>query len=229
MSNPINELSGSVRDSHGKGPARRLRQLGQVPGVVYGMGDKALSVAIDPKEASKMLMSPLRRNIMIHLNLADQAAKTVMVRDLQIDPVRRNLTHIDFIEIDPNIPVEAGVPFHTYGKSKSVVAGGQLEQVHHTVRVKVLPAEIPVKLDLDVTDLEFGSTPASAMKLPAGVMLAGDPSAPIVTIKIPRAEKEETPVAAAAAPVAGAAAGAPAPGAAATPAAAGKPAAKAAK
>lgn len=198
MSNPINELSGSIRESHGKGAARVLRQAGQVPGVVYGKGSKALSVAINPKDASKMLLSPLRRNIMIHLNLENQPQKTVMVKDLQIDPVRRNLTHIDFIEIDPVVAIEAEVPFSTYGKSKSVVAGGKLEQVHHTVRVKVLPGNIPVKLDLDVTDLEFGSTPASAIKLPAGVELAGDPSAPIVTIKIPRAEKEETPAAAAA-------------------------------
>lgn len=195
MSNPINELSGSVRESHGKGPARVLRQSGQVPGVVYGKGSKALSVAIDPKVATKMLLSPLKRNVMIHLNLENQATKTVMVKDLQIDPVRRNLTHIDFIEIDPNIPVEAEVPFNTYGKSKSVVAGGKLEQVHHTVRIKVLPGNIPVKLDLDITDLEFGSTPASAIKLPAGVSLAGDPHAPVVTIKIPRADKEETPAA----------------------------------
>ena len=102
MSNPINELSGSVRDSHGKGPARVLRQSGQVPGVVYGKGSKALSVAIDPKVATKMLLSPLKRNVMIHLNLENQTTKTVMVKDLQIDPVRRNLTHIDFIEIDPS-------------------------------------------------------------------------------------------------------------------------------
>ena len=196
MSNPINELSAHTRDSHGKGPSRRLRQSGLVPGVVYGMGDKTLSIAINPKETSKMLLSPLKRNVLFQLNLEGIQAKTVMVRDLQVDPVRRDLTHIDFMEIDPKTPVEVEVPFHTHGKSKSVVAGGQLEQVHHTIRVRVLPEEIPVKLDLDVTDLEFGSTPASAIQLPAGVSLACDPDAPIVTIKIPRAEKEETPIAA---------------------------------
>lgn len=205
MSNPINELSGTVRDSHGKGPSRVLRNSGLVPGVVYGKGNPALSVAIDPKETSKMLLSPLRRNIMIHLNLENQPQKTVMVKDLQIDPVRRNLTHIDFIEIDAKIPVEVEVPFHTFGKSKSVVAGGKLEQVHHTVRVKVLPAEIPVKLELDVTDLEFGSTPASAIQLPAGVALACPSDAPVITIKMPRAEKDDsanTATPAAAAPAA---------------------------
>ncbi|MBH1988737.1 MAG: 50S ribosomal protein L25 [Myxococcaceae bacterium] len=191
MSNPINELSGTVRDSFGKGPSRVLRKAGMVPGVVYGKGSLALSVAIDPKPASKMLLSPLRRNILIHLNLDGQAQKTVMVKDLQIDPVRRNLTHIDFIEIDPSIPVEVEVPFSTFGKSKSVVAGGKLEQVNHTIRVKVLPSEIPVKLELDITDLEFGSTPARAIPLPAGVALACAPEAPVVTIKIPRAEKED--------------------------------------
>ncbi|MES2503467.1 MAG: 50S ribosomal protein L25 [Myxococcota bacterium] len=206
MSNPINELIGSIRDSHGKGPARRLRQAGQIPGVVYGKGVQTLGVAIDPKVTSKMLLSPLKRNILIHLNLEGQSQKTVMVRDLQIDPVRRNLTHIDFIEIDPKVPVKAMVPLNVFGKSQAVVAGGQLEQVHHLIPVNVLPAEIPVKLDLDITELDFGSTLASFLKLPQGVELAIDGSEPIVTIKMPRADKD-----AAATPAAGAApAGAPA-------------------
>lgn len=217
MSNPINELSGIVRDSHGKGPAHRLRQAGQIPGVVYGKGAQTLGIAVLPKETSKILLTPLKRNVMIHLNLPDQPQKTVMVRDLQIDPIRRHLTHIDFIEIDPKVPVKVLIPLNTFGKSEAVVAGGQLEQVHHMIPVKVLPAEIPVKLDLDITDLGFGSTPASALKLPKGVILALPEDEPIVTIKMPRVEKEETPVVAAAAPAAGATApatGAPAPAAA---------------
>ena len=195
MSNPINELSGTIRDSHGKGPARRLRQLGQVPGVVYGKGSATQSIAVDPKDASKMLLSPLKRNVMIHLNLKDQDQKTVMVKDLQINPVRRNLTHIDFIEIDPKVPVKVLVPLHTFGKSEAVVSGGVLDQVHHMIPIKVLPAGIPAKLSLDITQLGFGSTPASALTLPKGVELALPAEEPIVTIKMPRAEEEVAVVA----------------------------------
>jgi large subunit ribosomal protein L25 len=208
MSNPINELSGIVRTSHGKGPARTLRASGLVPGVVYGKGP-TLGVAVDPKNTSKMLLTPLKRNVMIHLNLKDQAQKTVMVKDLQVDPIRRTLTHIDFIEIDPKIPVRVQVPLNTFGKSEAVVAGGVLEQVHHLIPIKVLPAQIPVKIDLDISGLGFGSTPASALQLPKGVALAINSDEPIVTIKMPRAEKEAAP-APAAAPVAAAPAAAPA-------------------
>lgn len=201
MANAINELSGTFRDSTGKGASHRLRRAGLLPGIVYGQTKTALSVAVSPKETAKILLGPLRRNVMIHLNLEDKKGvntKTVMVRDLQIDPVRRNPIHIDFVEIDPTKPVSVPVPLSLTGKSKSVVAGGKIEQVHHTLRVKVLPAEIPEKIVIDVTDLEFGTTPASAVVLPKGVSLADAPSMAVLTIKIPREEKEEAPVAAAA-------------------------------
>lgn len=196
MTNPINELSGVLRDATGKGPSHRLRAAGLLPAIVYGGGKSATSVAISPKEATKMLLSPLRRNILIHLNLknakgVDQKVKTVMVRDLQIDPVRRTLLHIDFVETNPKEPVAVNVPLVTFGKAKSVTAGGKLEQIRQTIRVKVLPGDVPQKIELDVTDLEFGSTPASALNLPKGVTLVDPPHSAIVTIKIPRADKDD--------------------------------------
>jgi large subunit ribosomal protein L25 len=196
MTNAINELSGVLRETSGKGPTHRLRAAGLMPAIVYGGGKGATAVAISPKEATKMLLGPLRRNILIHLNLTDEKGaakktKTVMVRDLQVDPIRRNLLHIDFVETSAKEPVAVNVPLVTFGKSKSVTAGGKLDQIRHTIRVKVLPGDIPEKIELDVTDLEFGSTPASAVKLPKGVTLVDAPNTAVVTIKIPRADKDE--------------------------------------
>lgn len=196
MANPINELSGILRSSTGKGPSHRLRQAGLLPAIVYGNGKNATSVAISPKETTRALQSPLRRNVMIHLNLQDENGqnpfvKTVMVRDLQIHLTKRHLTHVDFVEINANEPVVVSVPLSLFGKSKSVVAGGKLDQIRHAIRVNVLPAEVPAKIELDVTELGFGSTPASAIVLPLGVSLADPAATPVVSIKIPRAEKEE--------------------------------------
>ena len=214
MANAITELDGFLRSSTGKGPSRKLRTSGSIPAVVYGGGSGSLAVAVSPRESTKILQGPLRRNVMIHLNLDHnngeaRETKTVMVRDLQIDPVKRNLTHVDFVQINANEPVEVAVPLVLFGKSKSVSAGGQLDQIRHTLKVKVMPSNIPVKFDLDITDLEFGSTPAKAVPLPQGCVLAEADLNTVVSIHVPREEKT---TAAAAAPEAAAAASTPAAG-----------------
>ncbi len=239
MSNNFYELFAEFRGQTGKGPSHRLRKAGQIPAIVYSGGKEATSIAVSPKDATRMLKGPLRRNQMIHLHLTDSTAgkaltKTVMVRDLQIDPVRRDLKHVDFIEVNPKLPMKVAIPLILIGKSTAVTTGGgKLDQIKRAIHVRVLPGEIPEKVELDVTDLKFGSTHASEVKLPSGVALEEDPLEAVVTIRIPKAEKEEaeaTPVAGAApavagAPAAGAAAGAT-PVAGAKPAAAAKPAKK---
>lgn len=223
MANAITELEGFLRLDTGKGPSRKLRMAGHIPAVVYGGGSKALAVAVSPKESTKILQGPLRRNVMIHLNLEQsdgtgRETKTVMVRDLQIDPVRRNLTHLDFVEINAKEPIEVSVPLILIGKSKSVLAGGQLDQIKHALKIKVMPSDVPVKFELDITDLEFGSTPASAIKLPAGCELAEAELNTVVSIHVPREDKNAAVAADAAAPAAGAAPAKAAPAKAAAPA-----------
>lgn len=196
MSNSTTELSGILRGSTGKGPSHRLRHAGLLPAIVYGKEKEATAIAISPKETTKALQSPLRRNIMMHLHLQNEngtevKSKTVMVRDIQIHPTKRSLTHIDFVEINIDEPVAVNVPLFLFGKSTSVVAGGKLDQIRQRILVNVLPTAIPEKIELDITDLPFGSTHASAVNLPAGVTLADAPNTPVVTIKIPRADKEE--------------------------------------
>lgn len=219
MANAITEMDGFLRRDTGKGPSRKLRKSGFIPAVVYGGGAEALAVAVSPRESTKILQGPLRRNVMIHLNLdhsdgKDRETKTVMVRDLQIDPVKRNLTHLDFVEINAKEPIEVAVPLILFGKSKSVLSGGQLDQIKHSLKVRVMPSNVPVKFELDITNLEFGSTPASAVALPSGCELAENELNTVVSIHLPREDKTasaettaaSTPAAGGAAPAAAAAA-----------------------
>lgn len=190
-------LTATVRSELGKGPSHRLRKSGLVPAVVYAGGKESTSVALEPKDASRVLLTPLRRNVVFTLQVQDDAgaqkgSKVVMVRDVQVHPVRRTLLHMDMIEIDPAKNVTVTVPLVFTGRSKSVTAGGKLEQVCRGIHISCSPAQIPEKIEFDVTELPFGTTHASAISLPAGTSLAESHKAAIATIRQPRADKDDT-------------------------------------
>lgn len=208
-------LQATVRTSHGKGASRRARAAGGVPAIVYGPGQPGLSVIVSPKEIAKAVTGPKRRNELLTLDIKDGAGKnskrTVMVKELQIHPVKRVPTHIDFIEVKPDQPVAVKVPLEAVGKSKAITQGAKLTLIARTVTLEVKASEVPEKIVFDVTDEGFGVIRAKQLKVPAGTKLLDAPETPLVSLKIPRGEKEEE--AAAAAPAEGAAAAAPAAGA----------------
>ncbi len=216
-------LEANLRDGKGKGAARRLRALDRVPAVVYGKpGAPTLSISITPKDLTKALLGAKRRNQLIELKVKDDGGKAVsshyvLVRDLQADPVRRNPLHVDFLELDPNKVVTVKVPFEVTGKSKASIQGANTQLVVRTLNVSVSPENIPEKIVLDITEQDFGVVRAKAITMPTGVTLLDDGEMPVVSLRMPRGEKEEE--ATAATPAAGAAA-APAAGAKGAPAAA---------
>jgi large subunit ribosomal protein L25 len=214
-------MEGQLRSGHGKGASRRLRAAEQVPAIVYGQGHGALSVSVSPKALTKALTGALRRNQLIELSLKgadgkDAGKKLVLVKDLQAHPVRRTPTHVDFLEVKIGQPVVARVPVEVTGKSKAAVAGARTQLCSRDIAISASPDAIPAKIVLDTTECDFGVVRAKAVPLPAGVSLACDPEFPVVSLRMPRGEKDE------AAEAAPAAAAAPAAGAAAAPAAAKK-------
>jgi len=221
-------LNATLRTAHGKGSSRRARAAGGVPAIVYGPGLPSLSVVISPKDLIKAMSGSLKRNALLALDVKDEAGKpsakrTVMLKDIQIHPVKRVPTHVDFLEVKPSDNVAAKIPLEVTGKSKAIGQGAKMTLIVRTVTVSVKASDIPEKIVFDVTDEGFGVIRAKQMKVPAGTTLLDPPETPLVSIKIPRGDKEEE--AAAAATAEGAAA--PAAGAAAAPAAGAKGAAAA--
>jgi len=213
-------MEGHLRSGHGKGASRPSRATEQIPAIVYGQGHGALSVSVSPKALTKALTGALRRNQLIELSLKsadgkDAGKKLVLVKDLQAHPVRRTPTHVDFLEVKIGQPIVARVPVEVTGKSKAAVAGARTQLCSRDIAISASPDAIPAKIVLDTTECDFGVVRAKAVPLPAGVSLACDPEFPVVSLRMPRGEKDE---AAEAAP----AAAAPAAGAAAAPAAAAK-------
>jgi large subunit ribosomal protein L25 len=214
-------MDATLRSGHGKGASRRLRATDRVPAVVYGGGTGTLSISVAPKELAKALLGAKRRNQLIELKLkddagADKGSRMVLVQDLQAHPVRRNATHVDFLLVDPKKAQPVKVPFEVTGKSKASIAGANTQLVVRTLNVSVAPESIPEKIVLDITECDFGVVRAKLIKMPTGCTLIDDQEMPVVSLRLPRGEKEEAaatpaagaPAAAAAAPAAGAAAAA---------------------
>jgi large subunit ribosomal protein L25 len=215
-------LKAQSRVAAGKSAAKRLRKTGFVPAVAYGKGLEAVSIAVPPKDVATILRSELGQNTVIELELEGKKLLT-MIREYAVHPVKRELEHVDFIEVKLDRPVDVSVPLLATGKPVGVVAGGVLRVVHRTVPVRCLPDRIPVKLEADATHLELGQHIATKdLKLPEGVSVRLAPEQTLNAVVAPEKEVEEAAPAAAAAGAAGAApaaGGAPAAGAAGAPAA----------
>ena len=196
-------LQAEVRAGRGKGPARRLRAEGKVPGVFYGPGIVPTPLTLSPKELTRALRGERGRNVVFKLSV-DGKDELAMVKDLTTDPVTQELLHIDLYRIVEDKALEVNVPFRTYGRSVGVVQGGVLNVTRRVLPLRTTPANIPVAIEVDVTHLALKDTiSVEDIDLPAGVECSLNPKLTLVIILEPRkataAEAEEDALAAAAA------------------------------
>ncbi len=204
-----NLVAAQSRTGKGKGPARRLRDQGLIPAVVYGLQAEPTPVAVDPAAVMKAIATPHRRNTLITLKL-ESGEKRVLFKDYQVDPVSRRLLHADFLEVALDKPVLVKVPVVTVGKAEGVADGGILSVSTHEVTVEALPDRIPVQIEVDVTPIKIGhSLHVSELASPPGSKIKYATDYVVAYVAVP--EKEE--VVAAPTAVAGAVEGAAAPAA----------------
>jgi large subunit ribosomal protein L25 len=226
----VGKLTVQVRNNSGKGAARRLRSDGLVPGICYGAGlDQPLAITVNAKALKASLDPAKGRNTVISVAVegGSTAELTAMLWDYQVDPIRRNVVHVDLIAIDPQKEIEVEVPVVLVGKHKGAIEGGQLHVERHSIPVRCLPRQIPARFDVDVTPMAIGDAlHVSDVPMPEGVVPAVPGEFSVVSCQAPKAEKETAATTTEAAPAAAAAA--PAAGKGAAPAAAAKGAAPAA-
>ena len=144
------------RESFGKNEARRLRAQGRIPAVLYGgqkAGENAEPIAVDPKVLMRILHSDSGLNTLISLNVNGSSTR-VLVKEYQVDPVTHKLLHVDFYRIAMDKLLTVTVPVVVKGEPKGVKQqGGVLDFVHREVEVECLPADIPDKIEIDVSEL----------------------------------------------------------------------------
>ncbi len=193
------------RQGGGKNDARRLRKTGMIPAVVYGAGQDALAIAVDPKQMSRILHSESGHNSIFDLSLDGQSAK-VMIVDWQYEPIKGALLHVDLKRIAMDKVLHVSVPIVLKGEAPGVkVQGGILEQLLREVEIECLPANIPGHIDADVSQLMFGQV-IRVSDLPHGGTLKfitdeNQPVAHVVAVKqVVEAVPAEAAVEGAAAP-----------------------------
>jgi large subunit ribosomal protein L25 len=212
-------ITGQRRDEKGKGPARRLRQKGLIPAVVYGGKSDPAHLAVDPAALMKAIETPHRFNTVLTLQM-EGSDKYVLFKDYTVDPVSRRLLHADFLEVKLDEPVRVEVPVVTTGKAEGVTQGGILSIAAHEIALEALPEKIPVQIEVDVTNLKIGqSIHVSELKPPEGCKLRYSTDYVVAFMAVPEKEEVAAPIAAAV-PGAAPAEGAAAPAAGAAPAAA---------
>jgi large subunit ribosomal protein L25 len=189
------ELNTNIRTTTGNGPARRLRQAGQIPAVLYGPETESVLLSVNISDIERVLKTGRIGQVLINLvipNNGETSTKTVMVKELQIHPVSRNFLHIDFYEITMDRKIIVNVPVTTTGKSKGVEIGGILQIIRRELEVQCLPLNVPESIEIDITDLEIGdSIHVADIPRQTDVEFLGDENFTVVTVISPKIEEEE--------------------------------------
>jgi large subunit ribosomal protein L25 len=153
-----NILEASPRTVGTKNDARRVRKHGKVPGILYGAGETAVSVSLDPRQISRILHSQTGHNTIFDLALDGAKTTKAMIVDWQYEPIKGALLHIDLKRIAMDQKLQVSVPIVLKGEAEGVKTdGGILEQVLRELEIECLPADIPASIEADISHLKFGT------------------------------------------------------------------------
>jgi len=189
------------RRETGKNVNRRLRSRGLIPGVLYGAGKTAVSVAVSPREIGAILKSAAGENTLFDIDL-DGTRRKVILKEFQREPLRGQLLHADFYEVALDKVLEVKVHIELEGTPVGVkLQGGIVDFVTRELELECLPADIPEKIVVDISHLELGKhLRVSDLKLGDKVKVLDEADLVIAHVVLPRAEVAAEAVAAEAAP-----------------------------
>ena len=177
-------LKVELRDASGKGAARTLRREGKIPGVVYGKELDPCKVVVEPKALSAALNTEAGLNTLITLKgKGPFDGKVVVLKDLDLDPIRRDPLHVDFFALDLKQKGSFMVPVVTVGKSEGEKMGGALQVIRHELEVLCLPSDVPTSIEIDVAALTIGDViHVSEVAAPEGCEIPYDVDFTVITV-----------------------------------------------
>ena len=175
------------REGAGKGPARRTRAEGKLPGVFYGPSAEPLSVSMDTVFFDRNIRG-LGGAHLIELKSGDQHlnGRKVLVRDLQAHPVTGAAVHVDLLEVPLDKPIVVSIPLSFVGKAEGVTLGGLLQPILREVEISCLPTDIPQAIEVDVTSLGIhDAVHLEDLTLPAGATAVQTDNPAVVSVQPP--------------------------------------------
>lgn len=190
MANTVS-LKATPRTESGKGTARSLRRAGQIPAVIYGHNRKPETLTLEGSAFGRLLSGISSGSTVLDVTVEGQAPVKALIREIQRHPLRAtDILHVDLYEVSAHEKITVEVTVHMVGTADGVRNfGGVMDQVLHRLELKVLPADIPSHIDVDVTALGIGkSIFVRDIKLPNAEIL-NDPRLPICSCVAPRTEE----------------------------------------
>ncbi|TFG66172.1 MAG: 50S ribosomal protein L25 [Gemmatimonadales bacterium] len=186
-------LSVQKRDGRGKGPARRARRAGRIPGNIYGHGIEPIAVDASAREFDALSGKISVENTLVELILGDEKPRPVLIREIQRHPFRKQVIHVDFFAIKAGEKIKVSVPIHFLGTAIGVRnSGGMLQQNLHELEIECLPNEIPVSFDIDVSELEIGDSVHVREIDTGGFPTSEAPESTVCVVQPPRVVEEAT-------------------------------------
>src|SRR5436190_659083 len=206
----VKEIKATARPKAGKGAARSERRAGRVPGVIYGDSKPPITISLDYADLRQKIYAGRFLTTVYDLEVDGQKHR-VIPRDFQLDAVRDNPLHVDFMRLGEGAVIRVAIPIRVVNAETApgVKRGGTVNMVTHTIDVMVKPEQIPDHIEVDVSELEINySKHLSDIKFPEGVKPISRVDLTLVTIVPPSGYAEEMKAAAEAAAAAAAAAAA---------------------
>lgn len=166
----------------GSAASRRLRTEGHIPGVIYGHGMTPLPISVERRELRLALAGAAGMNTLLSIQV-DGSRYPAIIKDLQRHPIRRTVSHIDFLQVNVNEEITISVPLRLEGEAKAVVnEGGLVDPSVDSLEIVCTPNTMPNEIVIDISGMQPGDIIRLAdVALPAGTSAAGDPEMPVVT------------------------------------------------
>lgn len=178
------KLSAKVRESFGKGSARQARRDALTPAVIYGHGTDPKHVNVDAHALQLALRTP---NVLISLDLGDAGTELVIPKAVQKHPLKRSISHVDFLIVKKGEKVTVDVAIVTEGEL--AVGGNMLETLQNTISVEAEATHIPTEVTVSIAGLEAATIHAKDLVLPTGTTLAVDGDIAVLQVVAPQAEE----------------------------------------
>ena len=188
-------LLATTRPEKGKGSAGRIRKEGHMPAVFYGKNKPSQPITLNYREFKNVVFSGSGARSIFNLRIGEEGQGSevaVMLKDYQVDPIKRTVIHADFYEVDLQKPLEVEVPVVLTGKPVGVEAGGLLQQIRRELLVSALLLDLPEQIEIDVSNLDMGdSIHVEDIPVPDGVKFIYDVNFTIATVSSPRVQEAE--------------------------------------
>lgn len=191
-------LAAQSRTETGKGVARSLRRQALIPAVFYGPEVDPVPLILQSRDLEKLITTGAGENILIDLNIEDgksTQSHRAMIKEIQVDPVKQNILHVDLYAISMDKKISVEVPITLTGTALGVSEeGGILQQVSRTLEISCLPDRIPEAFELEVTALAIGdSLHVSDLEIPEGVDVLAEDELTIASVVPPTKVEEIEP------------------------------------